>query len=155
MNNYKTIKIIDTDSDQGKEFISNVNKMAIDLFKAPNTNEKSRQFKQLTVEEVDKYGFLKQVTGDVMGKNMKLSRIFLGRYRRRGGCTYSSEFIDTETNEQKPFFRVVLHLGHSEVYYLSCYSADKKRDIKDYPIALTEGEGLIYSTYLGEYPELT
>lgn len=127
----KPTQIIDINSDAGKNFLKNVEKLKEEM-KLNGKGEKVRQHRELTEEQISQNSFLGDfMTSDIF-KHFEIKRISLGNFGRKAGYQYRP----IEEN----LFRFVVHLGDPEVYYIS------DDMVKDKPIPLVNGEGFIISS---------
>ena len=122
------VPIIDLNTKSGKDFVKKLEKLKKYLG-LNGTGDKTRQHKELTLEQINSNPFLLDILRDSMFKEFELKRISIGNFGRKGGFQYHP----LEEN----YFRVFLHIGNNEIYYLS----DDKQ--KDKMIPLKSGDGFI------------
>ena len=140
----QVLPIIDTSTSNGVGFVKKVHKLVANIFPKPNINnnkqnntDQLRQFKELTPEQITENPFLKQFMHSKdkatkqLFQSLELKRVYVGNYGRKGGATY--------TGTQEQYFRIFLHLGSPEVYYLDTET------VKEKPLALLDGNGFIIS----------
>lgn len=129
-----SVLIIDPETDEGKNFIKKVTQLRDKLF-TKKRNETTKNLRQLTEEEAKNNIFLLDILDSVsdhfkkLFDSMNVKGIHIGDYSRKAGWRYQPC--------KHPYFRIVLHFGPPEIYYID------STDRKDYPIAVLNGEGLI------------
>ena len=137
-----SIRFINLESEEGKEFVSKVTQLRNTLFPGEYT-EKTRQFKKLTPEQIKENSFLLNFNENDLFDRLVIKEISIGNYCRKGGCRY-------KPNKKHPF-RILLHIGDPEVYYLD------SDDIKDESIPVLSGEAILIpdnsKMYITVYPD--
>ena len=128
----KPIQVIDVDNESGKEFIKKLEILKKEL-KINSVGEKVKQIRDLTEEQILNNPFLYEI---LTFKNFEVKKIFIGNFGRKVGYKHLSNPV----NSEQSYFRFFIHLGDPEVYYLT------DNTVKDKPIALLNGQGLIISS---------
>jgi hypothetical protein len=140
--------IIKRETDEGKKFTQNIDDLVSEL-KLNGKGEKLRKYKILSGEDIKNHTFLENFL-DFMKKDdemremydwLKLKRVFIGNFGRKTGFTIRP------IKEQ--YFRIVIHLGTPEVYFLD------SNKYKDMPLVLKDGFGYIISPQESETTNLT
>lgn len=149
----KPLPIINIESEEGKTFISKARELRDSVFSEHpiHNKEKVRQFQQLSNRKIKKNNFLKSILDTVseqakpMFDALKLKRIYLGNFARKASSLFQPV--------QKEDFRILIHFGDTEVYYLD------NENTSGEPIILREGEGIILppsvsaNTSISVYPD--
>lgn len=126
------VPIIDLNSEDGKNFLSLLEK----LKKTLNLNasgEKVRQHKELTNMQFEENPFLVSFMKSDAFKHFQVKKVAVGNFGRKAGYNYGP-ITDN-------LFRIFIHIGDNEVYYLS------DENVKDKMIPLSHGEGFIVSGF--------
>lgn len=142
------IPIINVESDEGKEFIQKVKELRSELFSEPtHDTEKYRYFEELSKRKRKKNKYLLSIMDNLSDQSKKvfdalrIKRVFIGNFGRKGSSLYSS--IEEE------YFRIILHLGDPEVYYLDSH------EYSSHPVVLKEGEGLIFPPFISTQTDVS
>lgn len=142
-----SIPIIQTDTDIGKEFIGKIKTLRDTLFPG-EYGEKTRQFIKLSPEQLENNQFILDIFKSLSSEDSKLfealniKNVSIGNYSRKGGSSYKPS--------KSVYFRILLHVGDPEVYYLDSDT------MKDNSIPVLNGEGIMIpnstNTYITVYP---
>ena len=127
-------QIIDVNTDYGKKFISDLEKLKKTL-KIDDKGEKARQHKELTPEQIKENSFLLDFMKNekTIFKDFEIKRVYIGNFGRKSGYIY----LPIKEN----YFRFFIHFGSNEAYYLN------DDTVKDKIIPLAEGEGFIVASF--------
>lgn len=135
-------QIIDVTTSDGKDFVQQLESLKKELG-VNSKGEKIRQHVTLTPEQIEKNQFLTDFISSEMFKEFKIEvkGVFIGNYGRKVGWTYPP--INQE------YFRVFVHFGDNEAYYMN----NSKMQNKICP--LTSGKGIIVSPFLSQETSIT
>ena len=133
-------EVIDNKIEAGKKFLENVEKLKTELG-LTNTGEFVKKIKHLSPEQIKDNLFLQDFMGSDIYKHFTVKRIQIGTFGRKVG--YSYEPI------KEQYFRFIIHLGDSEVYYV-----DSTQE-KDKMMPMHDGYGFIVSSLLAPCTKVT
>lgn len=157
MNTGNILHFINLETAEGKKYVSEVENMFTELRKekglniTKNNEEKVRFFRSFTLnkeqteqqEEQKEKKYMDVVRSFLRDDDLKqyeLVGITVGQYGRKSGTSLNTPSSAT--------LRLVIHLGPTEVYYLTTES------YKDRPLILQSGQGVALSTVMGQTSEL-
>ena len=148
MNTGNILHFINLETAEGKKYVSEVENMFTELRKekglniTKNNEEKVRFFRSFVSQEKEKkyMDVVRSFLRDDDLKQYELVGVTVGQYGRKSGTSLNTPSSAT--------LRLVIHLGPTEVYYLTTES------YKDRPLILQSGQGVALSTVMGQTSEL-